>query len=82
MLGVGLSWSASIPYYSQRRALMIPAGDEGTFIANPTASAELLGSYRVGALVGGGYRAITRELLRNEESAAQQGDESKNACEV
>jgi hypothetical protein len=48
---LGRDWSAEIPYYSQRRALMIPNNKLTNFIQNPEAYLKGLAGYRIGALV-------------------------------
>jgi hypothetical protein len=48
---LGCDWSSEIPYYSQRRALMIPNWRQADFMQNPKAYLEALNGYRIGALV-------------------------------
>jgi hypothetical protein len=48
---VGHDWSSEIPYYSQRRALMIPRWRQAEFLQNPQAFLKELEGYRIGALV-------------------------------
>jgi hypothetical protein len=47
---LGCDWSPEIPYYSERRALMIPRWSDGV-ADNPAAYLRQLAGYRIGALV-------------------------------
>ena len=51
VLVVGCDWDSAIPYYSRRRALMIPDWLVADFVRRPTAYRERLAGYHVGALV-------------------------------
>jgi hypothetical protein len=48
---VGFDWSSEVPYFSQRRALMIPDWQLRSFVADPCAFLEELRGYRRGALL-------------------------------
>lgn len=60
---VGQDWHASLPYFSDRRALMIPSGFEQNRAAL-LKSVSLLGDRRIGALVvAGGFRDHARVVV-------------------
>lgn len=60
---VGQDWNARLPYYSDRRALMIPAGFEQNRAALQK-SAALMGKRRVGAMVvSGDFRDHARVVV-------------------
>ncbi len=50
VLVVGCDWDSAIPYYSRRRALMIPDW-VGDFVSRPAVYRQRLAGYHVGALV-------------------------------
>lgn len=51
VLVLGCDWDSAIPYYSRRRALMIPDWLVADFVRRPAAYRQQLAGYRVGALV-------------------------------
>lgn len=52
IIGFGLSWSSEVPYYSQRRALLVPDRIGGSTLSNIAKSvAKIRNNYDIGAVI-------------------------------
>jgi dolichyl-phosphate-mannose-protein mannosyltransferase len=69
ILVLGCDWSSEVPYYCQRRALMIPTWDSIDWTGFSRYLA-LLDDYRIGALVVQHHLPMQGSLFANEEDAA------------